>query len=187
MGFSAKATAAEAAEQAAERMEAIAAAAEEAREAREEEAANGPPKRAPGRPRKLPVFAAKPKPVPKPPPARRQQAEGRLMEARADLAGPARGRPTARLWCASAAPTSLATAAAAACSWTTLQYSSRSSRSSRTSAVPASLSTSPSPAASSLACERRRGEEGTRYRMLVLAAGVGAEHGSVWEARLWAK
>ncbi len=35
---------------------------------------------------------------------------------------------------------SLATAAAAACSWTTLQYSSRSSRSSRTSAVPASLS-----------------------------------------------
>jgi hypothetical protein len=35
--------------------------------------------------------------------------------------------------------------------------------------------------------ERRRGEEGTRYRMLVLAAGVGAEHGSVWEARLWAE
>ena len=69
-GFFAKATAAEAAEQAAERMEAIAAAAEEAREAREEEAANGPPKRAPGRPRKLPVFAAQPKPVPKPPPDR---------------------------------------------------------------------------------------------------------------------
>jgi hypothetical protein len=54
----------------AERMEAIAAAAEEAREAREEEAANGPPKRAPGRPRKLPVFAAQQKPVPKPPPDR---------------------------------------------------------------------------------------------------------------------
>jgi hypothetical protein len=48
------ATTAKAARQAAARMEAIAAVAEEAREAREEAAASGPPpKRPPGRPRKL--------------------------------------------------------------------------------------------------------------------------------------
>jgi hypothetical protein len=67
--FFERATPEEAAEQAAERMEADAVSAEERKASQAEAAANAPPKRAPGRPRKLLGFAALPlKPVPKPQP-----------------------------------------------------------------------------------------------------------------------